>query len=430
MFEPVDPTTGQSIVEAIDAEIDRIYMLYLMRAPTHAERLGHREDLGRLAAEASGVLREISPEAVLLRMGIRPLNVELDITTQCNLRCVMCHFSHPEVSRTPRSDLPPPAFDFVARQILPLTRRLSLSFGTEPLLNDHIADYVRLAKELEVPDVYFVSNAMRLTEPVAERLLDAGLDGLNVSLDATTGATYSRVRRGGSLSVVLENLKALRNIKRARGMDRPRLSLSFVLMRSTLEEAPFMIDLACEMQAESVHYMHLVPYTYLQNEHESLIHCKERCNEVLAEIRTRAQRAGIRLREPGDFPREVQALGREEGNVLATTPVEVTSRAIFDFDRSRGESVEADCPFPWHFVGIDAVGNVYPCGHWLEGGPMGNLQKDSFEEIWSGHAYQGLRDSWLRRQLTRNCLSCPSASMGRVTNEASFRPRDPFDSRV
>src|SRR5438128_6920002 len=55
---------------------------------------------------------------VRTHLGIRPLKLEMDIVNQCNLRCIMCHFSGDEYSysRRPKREMAVEEFAGIAEQ--------------------------------------------------------------------------------------------------------------------------------------------------------------------------------------------------------------------------------------------------------------------------------------------------------------------------
>src|SRR5581483_7864810 len=90
----------------------------------------------------------------------------------------------------------------------------------------------------------FNTNATLLTRALAERLVDARLEWLHVSLDGATAATYESICDGSNFEKVGRNVRGLVEVMRARNAERPRLSLVFVAMRRNLAELPDLVRLA------------------------------------------------------------------------------------------------------------------------------------------------------------------------------------------
>ena len=107
-----------------------------------------------------------------------PFLAQLIVTRRCNLKCGYCNeFDH-------CSD-PIPA-DVLRSRIdkLKALGTLAVEFsGGEPLLNPEIFNLIRYAREIGVPSVQMISNATLFTEEVVNKLNDAGLQHLQISVD-------------------------------------------------------------------------------------------------------------------------------------------------------------------------------------------------------------------------------------------------------
>ncbi len=334
----------------------------------------------------------------------RPLNLEMDVTNQCNLRCVMCYFADDNVHRRKRSDMTVAQFERVAEQVFPFAHRVSLSVGTEPLLNPCFADFVTIAQRYRVPCLYINTNGLLLTEKLVEHMIRCGFNAVSISMDGATPATYERIRAGSRFEKVIGNIRMVNRLKRLHASATPELAILFVMMRSNIRELPDFIDLAHDLEVPHVNAMHLVPYTGLNMEGESLVHDKQLCNRMLDEARERAARHAIVFREPGNF-----ADGR------MPMPVDRAGSSIargHELNLSKSEQETTRCPFPWHFVAIDANGDVRPCGWWHNEPAVGNIWRQTFDEIWNGDGYRRIRSEHLAGELRSVCRSCPAAGLG------------------
>lgn len=107
-----------------------------------------------------------------------PFLAQLIVTRRCNLKCGYCN----EYDHT--SD-PIPAEVLRARiDKLKALGAMAIEFsGGEPLLNPDIFDLIRYARNIGVPSVQMISNATLFTEEVVDKLNDAGLEHLQISVD-------------------------------------------------------------------------------------------------------------------------------------------------------------------------------------------------------------------------------------------------------
>jgi radical SAM protein with 4Fe4S-binding SPASM domain len=63
------------------------------------------------------------------------------------------------------------------------------------------------------------------------------------------------------------------------------------------------------------------------------------------------------------------------------------------------------CRTPWNTIAVHPNGDVYPCMAWSRP-PIGNLARQTFDEIWNGSAVTALRDEFERSQPGLDCLNC------------------------
>lgn len=145
-----------------------------------------------------------------------PGKLFVETTTRCNLNCAMC------VKYAPDSDI---GNDHMSPETF---ARLTPAFGQletlvlngigEPLLNLQLEAYIRLARS-HMPEngwIGFQSNGLLLDRSRALSLIDAGLNGICLSLDAATAETFRKVRQGGEVDGVQNAFAALNQARKTR----------------------------------------------------------------------------------------------------------------------------------------------------------------------------------------------------------------------
>ena len=93
--------------------------------------------------------------------------------------------------------------------------------------------------------------------------------------------------------------------------------------------------------------------------------------------------------------------------------------------RVESEAPARRCPFPWHFVAIDGNGDVRPCGWWHNEPTLGNVLRQSFDQIWEGDGFRRIRQEHIEGTLRAVCRQCPAAGLGSVDDELAFVAREP-----
>ncbi|MEN6627304.1 MAG: radical SAM protein [Candidatus Sumerlaeia bacterium] len=186
----------------------------------------------------------------------RPACYGVAVTTVCNLHCIYCIREAAGARENLNMD-----FDAFARHVeaMKSARRVSLFGLGEPFLHPRFFDFVRLCKESGVI-VATSTHGMSLTPENRERLVELQLDELNISMDATEKKLFDRLRAGADFDRVVENVAALAELKRARGSERPALSVNMVLHAENVDQAPDMIRLAKRMGCQSVSFSSAVIY--------------------------------------------------------------------------------------------------------------------------------------------------------------------------
>ena len=159
-----------------------------------------------------------------------PQDIIVEASGYCNLRCTMCPY--PNLVR-PKGEMKFEIFKKIVDEVAieNPTSRLWLAIMGEPLLmGDRVIRMMTYAKEKGLAEVILNTNATFMTPDLIPKLIDSGLDKIILSLDAITAETYDRVRIGGNLTKVMENIHAFLSIQAARNTRKPELVAQFIVM--------------------------------------------------------------------------------------------------------------------------------------------------------------------------------------------------------
>ncbi len=137
-------------------------------------------------------------------------NLRISVTDRCNIRCFYC-MPADNVEFMPRAELL--TFEEIERVVRIGTSvgidRVRLT-GGEPLVRRDL--HLLIAKLAAIPgiiDIGLTTNGVLLAEQ-AQQLKDAGLQRLNISLDALDPEVFKRVTRRDSYDKVIEGIAAAR----------------------------------------------------------------------------------------------------------------------------------------------------------------------------------------------------------------------------
>src|ERR1700729_2820525 len=163
-----------------------------------------------------------------------PVCLYLETTNRCNLLCTTCPRTYEELE--PPADMSWELFTSIVDQIPRLERAVLHGVG-EPMLVKHLPRMVRYLKDRGTY-VLFNTNGTVLNERNGRALIDAGLDELRVSLDASTAKSYRAIRGKDYFARILKNVRAFRALQEREGHDRPRVSAWLTGLKETIAELP------------------------------------------------------------------------------------------------------------------------------------------------------------------------------------------------
>jgi MoaA/NifB/PqqE/SkfB family radical SAM enzyme len=159
-----------------------------------------------------------------------PIHLDVESTSICNLRCTFCAGTYEKYSYGSMS------FDLYKRIIDEGSKKglysVKLNFRGEPLLHPQISDFVSYAKKKGIADVFFNTNATKLTENMGRKLIEAGLDRLIISFEGYTRDVYEANRVGASFDSVVQNVKAFSRLRKKLCSATPAIRLQTVAITS------------------------------------------------------------------------------------------------------------------------------------------------------------------------------------------------------
>lgn len=186
------------------------------------------------------------------RWGRKHDAIRISVTDRCNLRCSYC-MPEEGMQFVPRKDvLSYEDLAFVASVgVQNGITRVRIT-GGEPLLRRNLPEFIRLLRDVGVQDISLTTNGI-LLEGHAQRLADAGLDRLNVSMDSLIPERFERITRWGLLTQVWRGIEAAE----AAGLHPIKIN-SLVLKGFNDDEFTGWIELVQNRQV-SVRFMELMP---------------------------------------------------------------------------------------------------------------------------------------------------------------------------
>lgn len=321
--------------------------------------------------------RKVLKEVIPLR---KPFTVLIEPSSLCNFHCLQCfqRLKGENYFTRTRMNMPLSRFEKVIGQLKEWKgeklKVLKLSLYGEPLMNPDFCEMVRIAKSAEIAErVETTSNVSLLTEDIAEKLINAGLDYLRVSIYGADKENHKKVTASSfTPEMIRKNLFSLLALRKRKGSLKPFVGAK---MLDSFEEEnqrfyAYFKDVADELFIDK-------PHGWISVEN----------SDFLGEYY-------------GDDLKKAERLIQEDSN---------------------GAKV---CPMAFTTMAVRANGDVSPCCvDFIGGTNLGNMEENTLQELWEGRAFLEFQKMQLEKRKEENS-SCKNCS---ICNSAHYT-RDNIDS--
>ncbi|MEB3283073.1 MAG: radical SAM protein [Lyngbya sp.] len=299
---------------------------------------------------------------------VKPSYVRAIVGNTCNLKCVMCPYHSSLLKPTHTTDF------FTGNKAMSweMMEKLAKECGEqgiavligsveEPLLHPKIIDFVQLCREQGVPRVQITTNGQLLDESRSIALLQAGLSSIDISIDAAEPDTYLRVR-GANLNRVETN------------------AINFLRLRDRLR-------IPCEVRT-------------------SFVRNQDVTTEEEQKFRERwlAKADGVFVLNLAEY---------KETNMRLAKINDVLQDSLKHYiQKAQGRWA---CLFPFIEMAVLPDGRIYYCietlfrlGFDKDIASLGDYNKQTLQEIWSGNLFNQLRRDLILNQLDNRsaCKNC------------------------
>jgi MoaA/NifB/PqqE/SkfB family radical SAM enzyme len=344
--------------------------------------------------------------------GRGPMHVEVHPADRCNIDCFFCSTA----TLRGTDEVPVRTFvDFIHELRLAGTRSIRLAGGGEPLFHRQIRELLEAIAREKMPIENITTNGVLITDKIVPLLLD-GCDEITLSLNTADPVTYAQMMQTTEKNFerVVRNathLIAERDRRRAPG---PRVVVQYLVWKENFRSIERMYDLAREMNADSIVFNGLSHLRPEQNMTDA------ETDEMMALYRKVVERDGYRTIDViGSFEQDLRPRVAAMNAELHQERVDRSflSRAREFFDQSdftltqkwrhhwrvrrsreverRTEGHATSCVIGWYSMVVRTSGEVGPCCI-LQGKPLGNVYRQSLDEVWNSEGYVAFRNELTR----------------------------------
>ena len=144
-----------------------------------------------------------------------PPNLQIEITSMCNLRCIMCYQHDKSFSSKKNGHMGIMNFDLFKKIIDEIEGNLeAVTFASrgEPTLNPELEKFLKYC-ENKFLGLKINTNATMFNEKIINTLLSSDLETLVLSIDAADKEMYEKIRINSNFDKIIKNLELFRKIK-------------------------------------------------------------------------------------------------------------------------------------------------------------------------------------------------------------------------
>lgn len=298
-----------------------------------------------------------------------PVELIIEITSFCNLECVMC--PRVNMKRNRQGYMEMDLFRSIIDQIKDHIELVYLSGGLgEPLAHPKFGDMVRYCVANGVR-VGLSTNASLLRPKKVDELLDAGPDLLLLSLDGATKETHESIRVGSTFETTMGYVEHFLREKERRNLKRPHTVCQMIYMpRNEMEADAFKAKWS---KFKAVDDVRLKTFLHLQG-----------------------------------------------------------AEYVPDKNGSSKAEAELSCILPWRQISIAADGTMALCCRDLDfADPIGNVRDTPIAELWNSEKMINYRTllSTKRKCDVAMCANCPTVKTSPLTRAGSVM-LDDFSIRL
>lgn len=319
----------------------------------------------------------------------RPLHLQVEPTSRCNLNCYFCSRLK-SVLDGKGIDMDLDNFKRLLGDVRPI--RVTFAGRGEPLMNKNIIRMIELVKGAGAKSI--ITTNFTVGERYAKELVSSGHDILRISIDAATPEVYEKIRGRDYFEKIVSGIKLINEAKKTTGSVLPSVGFEFVMTQDNIHQVEELVDLSASLKIDKINFRALGLVGIEDKVQELMGRAnKEKFRELLVRANKKSDTLGIKT----NLPTLVKDLDFYWNRYSKSKPSKVMG-----------------CLYLWLQLFVSAEGEVAPCCALFmdEGVSMGNVFKEGFDSVWNGERFKEFRHQMKAGESPYNsCQVCIPKSM-------------------
>lgn len=273
-------------------------------------------------------------------------------------------------------------------------KEVSLYGLGEPMIDRKYFEKVRYVTSFGA-DVSLSSNGTLMDEKRCREVIASGIKSIGISLDAATSKTFAIVRPPGGFEKIVENIKRLSLMKQEMGVARPKLMLSFGVMKQNIDDLKLFPNLVKEVGGQEV-IVHPVIYMSADKKEELFIE-SDRVKQAVEAARARSIELGLPFSywdlDTMTYLKSLDFIRSGLNGQLKHPAPQNGSQSYF-------------CFFLWRNSMIQGRGQLFPCCY-MTNVQVGRINQGGMQELRAHPILVDLRRKLYEGSPPEPCASCP-----------------------
>lgn len=315
---------------------------------------------------------------------IYPIELEVGLTNACNHRCIFCAVDYTgyKATKIDKNLLIKNLEDISTKGV----KSIIYAGEGEPLLHKDASEIINKTKELGI-DVAMSTNGVLLTPELSRECLKS-LTWIRFSTAAITEEKFNKIQRGkeGDLVKVLTNMQEAVRVKRDNKLA-TTIGVQLLLLPENKDE---LIEMGKRLKEIGVDYFTIKPFSQHPQSQQIL---------------------QVDYKELVELEQEIKELETQDFKVY------FRAHSMNKLTCKRNYKQCLALPF---MVYIDSSGNLWPCIVFMgkEELSYGNLNRESFIDIWEGERRKEINKFFENMDLEKNCRElCRLDEMNKYLDE-------------